>query len=138
MSLFLDANVFVYAAGAPSPWRAPCLGVLRAVADGRLHATTSVEVAQEVLHVLCRRGARAEGLAIVRAMTGLFPAMLAVAPDDLLAACEIVARHDGMPVRDALHAATALRAGCDAIVSYDLDFDRIDSVRRLTPEAVTA
>jgi predicted nucleic acid-binding protein len=55
-----------------------------------------------------------------------------------VAACEIVARHDGMPVRDALHAATALRAGCDAIVSYDLDFDRIDSVRRLTPEAVTA
>ncbi len=138
MSLFLDANVFVYAAGAPSPWREPCLGVLRAVADGRLHATTSVEVAQEVLHVLCRRGARAEGLAIVRAMTGLFPAMLSVTPNELLAACELVARHDGLPVRDALHAVTAMRAGCSDIVSYDRDFDRIDGLRRLTPESVSA
>ena len=55
MQAFLDTNIFLYAAGGPSPLREVCARVLRRAADGSLEATINAEVIQEVLHVLIRR-----------------------------------------------------------------------------------
>lgn len=39
---FVDANVFMYAAGAPHPHKAPSAALLRAVALGEIEAVTSL------------------------------------------------------------------------------------------------
>ena len=46
MRVFLDTNIFLYAAGGPHPERAACERVLRRVADGSLEATINTEVIQ--------------------------------------------------------------------------------------------
>jgi predicted nucleic acid-binding protein len=40
----------------------------------------------------------------------------------------------GLPPRDAFHAAHAIEAGCDLIVSSDSGFDKVSRLRRLAPE----
>lgn len=59
-TLFLDTNVFLYAAGADHPLKKPSIRWLEGAAEGRFRAVTSAEVLQEILHVLIRRGRRRE------------------------------------------------------------------------------
>ncbi|MDP7111874.1 MAG: type II toxin-antitoxin system VapC family toxin, partial [Myxococcota bacterium] len=62
MQVFLDSNVFLYAAGADHPHKVPCVEIVRAVSEGRLKANTSAEVVQEILYVYLRRGLREEAV----------------------------------------------------------------------------
>jgi predicted nucleic acid-binding protein len=42
--------------------------------------------------------------------------------------------HPGLSPGDAFHAAHAIEAGCDVIVSSDSGFDGVSALRRLAPE----
>ncbi len=53
--------------------------------------------------------------------------------DDLRLALNLVATHPSLRVRDAVHAATALRRGISVIVSPDRDFDGVSGLERLDP-----
>jgi predicted nucleic acid-binding protein len=44
--------------------------------------------------------------------------------------------HETLGARDALHAAVVLNHGLEALCSYDRGFDRIEDVRRVTPEDI--
>ena len=48
--ILVDANIFMYAAGAEHPHKAPSLAFLRQIADGRVEAAVDAEVLQEILH----------------------------------------------------------------------------------------
>lgn len=133
MPSFLDSNVFLYAIGAEHPLREPCGAVLERVGSGQLHATTSTEVVQEVIHVLRRKGRHAQALIVARRLIALFPDMLAVGPADMDLACDLLERYPDLPTRDAVHAATALNHGMDSIISADQDFDRIKEIERRPP-----
>ncbi|MBL8213671.1 MAG: hypothetical protein JNK87_23335 [Bryobacterales bacterium] len=45
-----DANVLMYAAGAPHPNKAPAIAFLERVANNRIAAASDAEVLQEILH----------------------------------------------------------------------------------------
>ena len=49
-AIFLDANIFMYAAGATHQYKAPCLQILALVETKKLTAVTSSEVLQELLY----------------------------------------------------------------------------------------
>lgn len=132
-TVFLDSNVFLYAAGAGHPLRAPCQALLARIADGTLTATTSVEVVQEVMHVVARRGRRDQAAEIGEALLALFPGLLPVTPSIVSRACEIFRRHPHLPVRDALHAATMIENAIGTIVTADRHLDGIDGIRRIDP-----
>lgn len=134
--IFLDANVFLYAAGKPHPLREPCRTVLRRVEDGSLASNTSVEVVQELLHVLSRRGLVAEGLHLARTVMKLFPVVLPLTRTDLLDACNLLDRHSGLTPRDAVHVATMRAHGIDTLVSADVHFDRVAGIVRVDPTDV--
>ncbi len=135
MPVFLDSNVFIYAAGAESPNKAACVDLLRRVAAGDLEATTSVEVIQELHHVFRRRGRLAEGVGLGREVARLFPGLLSITRADILRSGDILMTHPQLSPRGALHAATALNNGIVVIVSADVDLDRVDGVTRLDPSA---
>ncbi len=135
MPVFLDTNVFIYAAGTDARMRAECKAVLDAVAERRLQANTSAEVVQEVLHVLSRRGRRADALVIARSIFELFPELLAVGRREMELAASLLATHGDASVRDAVHVATAVANGILVIVSVDADLDAFPEIQRWTPAA---
>ena len=132
-TLFLDTNVFLYAAGAPHAHREACVEVLRVAATRGLHAVCDSEVLQEILHVCARRGRRAEAVALVRRTIDACAETLSVTAEDVADAGALAASIDGLPARDAVHAAVMLHHGIRDIVSVDPDFDRVPGIRRLTP-----
>jgi len=136
MQVFLDTNIFLYAAGASHPLREACAKVLRRVADGSLDATINSEVVQEILYVLTRRGRRDDALKLAGHMASLFPDLLAVTRDDVLEACKLLRQYPGLSVRDAIHVGTMLRNGLKTVVTVDSDFDQVSEIRRLAPGAV--
>lgn len=133
MAAFLDANVFLYAAGADGPYREPCIALLRAVESGQCAAATSTEVVQEVLHVVARRAGAEVAATAAESVLGLVSVVLPVERSDLERACALLRKHPGLPVRDAVHAATLRRAGIDVIVSADKHFDQVTQVQRVDP-----
>jgi hypothetical protein len=136
MHVFLDTNIFLYAAGPPHPLREACAKVLRRVAEGSLDATINSEVIQEVLYVLTRRGRRDDALKLAGHLASLFPDLLAVTRDDVVGACELLRQYPRLSVRDAVHVGTMLRNGLQTVVSVDPDFDQVSQIRRLAPGAV--
>ena len=53
--IVLDTTVLVYALGGEHALREPCQRLVEAVAEGRVEATTTVEVIQEFVRVRARR-----------------------------------------------------------------------------------
>jgi predicted nucleic acid-binding protein len=47
---FLDVNVFMYSAGAPHPYKDPCVRILSDVETGVLAAAVNTEIFQELLY----------------------------------------------------------------------------------------
>src|SRR3989442_12437646 len=62
--IVLDPNVLLYALGGEHPAREPARRLFDAVGEGRLNATTTVDVIQEFAHVYSRRRPRAEAVSI--------------------------------------------------------------------------
>jgi hypothetical protein len=134
--VFLDANVFLYAAGRAHPYREPCRRLLRRVERGALPSNTSVEVVQDLLYVLWRRGLTRQGTLLARSVLDLFPETLPQTRADLREACELLDRYPGLTPRDAVHVATMQSHGIEIIISADVHFDEVEGIRRIDPARV--
>lgn len=134
--ILLDANIIMYAAGAPHPHKAPSVALLERVARGDVEAALDAEVLQEILHRYraLRRwndGRRVYDLAR-RSIVTVFPVTAEVTDE----ARQIMDDHPALMARDALHAAVCRVVGAKAICSYDADLDIIAGLRRVEPPAV--
>lgn len=132
--VFVDTNVFLYAAGGEHPLRDPCRSALARWQEGSVAATTSTEVVQEVLFVLRRRGEHDKGLFLARQVMDLFPDLLPVTREVMGFACRICEAQPGLPTRDAVHVGTMLQHGISRIVSTDQDFDQVHEIVRIPPD----
>ena len=133
MRVFVDTNIFIHAAGAEHPLKAPCAELLRRAATGELDATTSAEVVQELHHVYRRRGLIRDGVQLARQVANLFPDLLPITRADVLRSGELLSAHPQLSPRDALHVATALNNQITTILSVDADFDQVPDIRRMDP-----
>lgn len=131
--IVVDTTVLVYAVGAEHPLRAPCRTVIELVAEGRLRATTTVEVVQEFAHVRARRRTRRDAAALALSYADLFAPLLSVVADDLADGFALFERSGSLGPFDAVLAATARRRGCQALVSADAAFAGIRGLRHLDP-----
>lgn len=130
---FLDASVVLMALGEAGPDRDGCRAFMADAArrgDG-LHM--SVGGVQEVVHHRMCRGSASEAVNDARAL------LAAVHTHDfdanvLATALDLIDTGTAQG-RDAVHAATALRAGFSEIVSLDRDFDGIPGLTRVDPRA---
>lgn len=128
---FLDPAVLLFAVGGAHPQREPCRALLAAAETGILEIHLSVEGGQEFLFHRLRRCERGLAVAQFDALNALaqwhpFDQTVLRSSRDLVAAG--LARG-----RDAVHAATAMRAGFPSIVSPDRDFDGIPGLARVDP-----
>lgn len=133
MRVALDTNVLLYAVGGESPHREPCRRLVQLIAEGELVAECSVDLVQEYLHVRARRtGDR--NLAVTEAR-GLLD-LLVVHPvdsEDAARAVELFHANPRLDARDAVHAASCLARGAEAMVSADTAFDDVPGLRRIEP-----
>ena len=133
-----DTNVFIYALGKDHPHRVACRRVVDLAGEGVLRGEASVELVQEFLHIRARRsGDRVEAVREAEAVASLC-SLHDLTELDLHLALSLFRRTEGIAARDALHAATALNRGIDAILSTDEDSDAVPGLERILPEDAEA
>jgi len=133
--IVLDTTVLVYAVGVDHPLREPCQQLIRAIADGTILATTTVEVIQEFTHVRARRRNRKDAAELSRDYIELLSPLLIVEETDLREGLRLYEEGTGSGSFDAVLAAAARAAGADALVSADTGFSNITAIRHVIPDA---
>ncbi|MBP8919280.1 MAG: type II toxin-antitoxin system VapC family toxin [Micropruina sp.] len=128
---FVDTSVLLLAAGGEHPDREPSraflAGALRA--DRPVHA--SIEAMREYLFHRMRRADRTSALAETRALFAVLHLHDLTAP--IFRRSLGVVESTPLRGRDALHAATALEAGFDRIVTLDRDFAQVPGLAAVHP-----
>lgn len=131
MSVFVDANVIIYAAN-PSPSYDQARLFMGAFMDGGLEGVTSTAVLEEVWHAESRD--RLTGLrGATRDAYELLEPLLPVTDAVFRRALDLDAARLG--TNDRVHVATCLEHGIDTIVTADADFDDVSGLRRIDPLA---
>jgi predicted nucleic acid-binding protein len=135
VTVFIDAAVVMYASGAEHPYRDACRAILEAVGAGRLDATTSVEVVQEIGHryVSIRQPERARDLTV--ATLDLFAPVLPITHAVMRRVPDLMARYPRLDSRDLVHVATCIHEGISEIISADRAYDAVAEVKRIDPLA---
>lgn len=131
--IVLDTTVLVYAVGGDHALRDPCRRLVDAIGDGRVVATTTVEVIQEFVHVRARRRDRTDAASLGRAWIGLLSPLLPVSRDDIEAGLGLFERHGELGAFAAVLAAASVSAGADAFVSAETAFAAVPALRLVCP-----
>lgn len=130
--IVLDTTILAYAVGTEHPLRAPCRRLLTAHGEGRIEATTTIEVIQEFAHIRARRRARTDAVTLARHYLSAFTVLVATA-DDLNRGLTLFEHHPALGAFDAVLAAVALERGAEALVSADRAFASIPDLRWVDP-----
>jgi predicted nucleic acid-binding protein len=133
--IVLDTTVLAYAVGADHPLQAPCRRLVRAIADGEVVATTTIEVIQEFTHVRARRRDRKDAAELARDYIELLSPLLIVEEPDLREGLRLFEENPGIGAFDAVLAAAAHAAGADALVSADTGYSAIANIHHVIPDA---
>ena len=124
-SVYVDANAIIYSVERVEPYRGLLAQMWEEARAGRFTLASSELVTLETLIKPLRDGnARLEMLfrsILASAEMDLIPASLATWEDAARIRAET-----GLATPDALHAATALGAGCAAFITNDTDFRRVE------------
>jgi uncharacterized protein len=135
--VFIDVNVFMYAAGASHPFKVPCVRILSDIETGVLVAVINTEILQELLYRYIHIKLADKGIQLCRDVLKYPLTVLPVVENDIRLAIDLFQTHQvtGIKPRDAIHAATMQNNGITRLISADADFDRLSSVIRVDPLA---
>lgn len=133
--VFLDANIFMYAAGKPHAYKLPCQHILQAVEIAQLPAATNAEVLQELLYRYHHLHLLDKGVQLCRYILDYPLMVLPVTPADVSSALDLMSQNNdtNLPPRDAIHAATMQNNNITRILTADKHFDQITGIQRLDP-----
>ncbi len=134
--IVLDTTVLVYAMGSEHTLRDPCRDLIAAIADRQLHATTTVEVIQEFVHVRAKRRDRTDAVAAGNDYAELLSPLLTLTDAHLRQGLSLFERIQRLGAFDAVLAATALAAGAQGLVSADGAFAMVPGLPHVTPDAI--
>ncbi len=136
-TVFLDTNIFMYAAGAPHPYKEACLRILADMEAGILSAAINTEVLQELLYRYSHIRLAAKGIQLCREILNYPLTVLPVTKADIHLAIALFEAHhtQGLKPRDAIHAATMQNNNLSLLMSADRDFEVLDFIIRKDPLA---
>ena len=134
--ILVDANVVMYAVGAPHEHKAPSDQLLERIIRGEVSASIDTETLQEILNRYRAAGDWARGATVYDKTRRVFANAIPITLEVVDAARKLLDSYPHLSARDAIHAAVCKDASAKAICSYDTDFDGIDGLRRLEPPDV--
>jgi len=128
--LYLDANVFIFAALNIEEEGDKAVILLEKIQQGEEKAITSALTFDEVFWEVKRNRGIEKALETAEAMLN-FPNIEIISADrDVVRSAMQIIREYHLAPRDAIHAATALAKKADFIVSTDAHFDRVKELKR--------
>ena len=133
MSVFIDANIPMYAAGKPSVYKDKCKEILAGIAAGKLDAVTDAEVFQEILYRYYHIRQMELGRQIFAEFRQVIDTVLPVRSEEVFLAEELTQKYPAIKPRDLLHVSAMQLNGIEEILSVDRDFDPIEEVARQDP-----
>jgi len=123
--LYVDANVLIYMLDPASEWHPLAMRLVSSAADGRVALVTGDVAMSEVMVMPYRHG----DPEIVREVRQLFeapsPIRVIEHPRSVFDLAAQIRGRLGAGLVDALHLATAIEAGCDALISHDARMPRL-------------
>lgn len=129
--MFIDSNIFLHSIYS-TPQTRRCQAFMHRIESGEQNALTSVMVLDEVLFNLMKRISPEDSARVIRKFLALpHLRVVAVTPENFTDSLLFV--RQGLEPHDALHLAVMTEHGLSAILSYDKDFDKIKSVKRMEP-----
>ena len=131
--LYLDSNIFIYAALNTGDLGSKATSLLQKIQRGEEKAATSVLTFDETFWAVKKQKGVEKALEAGEAFLR-FPnlELIPVSVELLQSALNLVKKYNLNP-RDAIHAATAIAEKVDALVSTDADFDKVKELRRKPP-----
>lgn len=125
--MYIDTNILIYSVERVEPYRSLLSPLWERAQAGDLEIVSSESIVMEALVRPLREG----NAALVRFLLDMFDAEEVRLIPATRSHWEHGARiraDTGLKTADALHAATALQAGCDLFTTNDTDFRRIDGL----------
>jgi uncharacterized protein len=130
--IFVDSNIPMYLVGAPHPNKAEARRLLEQCIHREERLVTDAEVLQEILHRYAAIRRRDAIQPAFDALLGVVDEVLPVELPDVERAKSVLLGNDRLSARDALHVAIMARHGADRILSFDVAFDDVPGVRRVS------
>ena len=130
--LYLDANVFIYAALNRDDLGDRARSLLRDVQRGKLRASSSALTFDELVWAVKKNRSLEDAVVAGGAFLDTPGLKIVEVNGELLAlALELIKRYRLDP-RDSIHASSTLLEDAEAIVSADEHFDKVKEIRRRT------
>ncbi len=128
---FIDSNVPMYLVGAAHPHKTDSQILLERLIAAGERLVTDAEVLQEILHRYTAINKRDAIEPALRAILDVVDDVFAVEKRDVLRAAEITQNPRRLSARDAVHIAVMERRAIGSILTFDGDFDRWPSIKRI-------
>ena len=129
--ILIDANVPMYLVGAEHPNKHVARALLERAIEAGERLVTDAEVLQEILHRYVAINRRDAVTPAIEALLGVVDEVFPVELEDVRRA-ETIVVSSSLSARDALHLAVMHRRGIGRILSFDLGFDGLPGVVRLS------
>ena len=130
--LYVDSNVFIYAALNREEIGDRARSLLRDIQRGKLRAASSALTFDELVWAVRKHRGFEDAIAAGDAFLNMAGLKLVDVTGDLLSrALGLMTQYQLHP-RDSIHAASALWENSEAIISTDKDFDKLNEIRRRT------
>ena len=131
--LYLDANVFIFAALNAEEYGSKAVILLKKIQQGEVQAITSALTFDETFWEVKKNRGMEKALEAAEAMLN-FPNLEIISVDKevISSALQIIRKYDLAP-RDAINAATALMKKVEILVSTDSHFDKVKELSRKPP-----
>lgn len=125
--IFIDANIFMYAAGKDSPQKEPSQKFLTqaVLSQAKERACTNAEVLQEILHRYSHIGLPKKGFEIFDLILSLGLQILPIEVIDLQQAKSLMQEDSSLSSRDAVHLGVMHNHEISRIATYDKGFLKV-------------
>jgi predicted nucleic acid-binding protein len=129
--IYIDSNIFVYAAQSSAPKGEKAIKVIQSIQDGNLQAATSILSFDEAVWILRRNiGENPASIAVKGFFSLPDLTIYDVTKEIFLMSLEIMQKEKLKP-RDAIHVATMRVNNITKILTEDSDFDKVQKIKRI-------
>lgn len=130
--IFIDSNIPMYLVGADHPNKELARRALERLIVDNEPLATDAEVLQEILHRYSAIGRRDAIGPAWDALMGVVDLVHAIEPDDVTRARRLLEASPGRSARDAIHIAVMQRHSIRRILTFDVGFDSVEGIERVT------
>jgi predicted nucleic acid-binding protein len=128
--IYLDANTFIYASLNQKALGEKSRSILSEVQEGKISAASSALSFDEIIWAVKKQRGESDGIAAGQAMINMSGLNLLDVNSVVLSSAIALIKKYHLNPRDSIHAASAIDARAEFIVSEDPDFDGLAEIKR--------